>query len=138
MHSSLTATTNDDKTRIRFSNNLYSKKHSVIETHTNKFMLNIYCVLVLCVFVCFCTGRYVMVSLNLTCLHCLQHYYFEHLFNLYHCDFPLARIEPSPSRLPVERVNHYNKASLTFIANWTLKPDLLILHILLFFFFAVA
>jgi len=25
-----------------------------------------------------------MVPLNMTCLHCLQHSLFEHLFNLYH------------------------------------------------------
>ena len=47
---------------------------------------------VLCVFVSFCvlvfvraifTRHFVMVSLNLTYLHCLQLYFFEHLFNLY-------------------------------------------------------
>jgi len=36
-----------------------------------------FCVLV------FCTGHFVMVPLNLTYLHCLQHFSFEHLFNLY-------------------------------------------------------
>jgi len=39
--------------------------------------------------VCFCTGHFVMVLLNssfqfiLTYLHCLQHSFFEHFFNLY-------------------------------------------------------
>jgi len=33
--------------------------------------------------VSFCTGHFVMVPLNLTNLHCLQHYLSEHLFNLY-------------------------------------------------------
>ena len=37
-----------------------------------------FCV-VLCV--CLCTGHFVMVTLYLTCLHCLQHSFFEHLFN---------------------------------------------------------
>jgi len=37
---------------------------------------------VLCV--CFCTSHFVMVPLNLTCLHCFQHSFFEHLFNLYY------------------------------------------------------
>ena len=44
-----------------------------------------------CYFACFvlfheffCTGHFVMVPLNLTCLHCLQHFIFEHLFNLYY------------------------------------------------------
>jgi len=32
--------------------------------------------------VCFCTGHFVMVPLNLTCLHCLQH-----LFNLFYLSF---------------------------------------------------
>ena len=38
-----------------------------------------------CVVPCvsFCTGHFVMVPLNLTYLHCLQHFLFEHLFNLY-------------------------------------------------------
>jgi len=40
------------------------------------------CVFVLyCVF--FCTGHFVIVPLNLTCLHCLPHSCFVHLFNLY-------------------------------------------------------
>jgi len=39
-----------------------------------------------CVVPCasFCTGHFVMVPLNMTYLHCLQHSLFEHLFNLYH------------------------------------------------------
>jgi len=32
----------------------------------------------------FCTGHFVMVPLNLTNLHCLQHSFFEHFFNLYY------------------------------------------------------
>jgi len=39
-----------------------------------------FCV-VLCV--CLCTGHFVRVPLNLNCLDCLQHFFFEHLFNLY-------------------------------------------------------
>ena len=35
--------------------------------------------------VCFCSGHYVMVPINLTCPHCLQHFFFEYLFHLlYH------------------------------------------------------
>ena len=34
--------------------------------------------------VCFCTGHFVMVPLHLTCLHCLQHSFFEQLFSLYY------------------------------------------------------
>ena len=39
-----------------------------------------------CVVSCvsFCTGHFVMVPLNMTYLHCLQHSLFEHLFNLYY------------------------------------------------------
>jgi len=37
---------------------------------------------VLCV--SFCTGHFVMVPLNLTYRHCLQHFFFEHLFNLFY------------------------------------------------------
>ena len=38
-----------------------------------------------CVVLCvsFSTGHFVMVPLNLTYLHCLQHSFFDHLFNLY-------------------------------------------------------
>ena len=40
--------------------------------------------------VCFCTGHFVMVPINLTCPHCLQHFFFEHLFHLYyHLKYPL-------------------------------------------------
>ena len=47
---------------------------------------------VLSVFVQFCVFVFVwailscMVPLHLTCLHCLQHSFFEHLFNLYSID----------------------------------------------------
>ena len=34
--------------------------------------------------VCFCTGHFVTVPINLTCPHCLQHFVFEHLFHLYY------------------------------------------------------
>jgi len=34
---------------------------------------------------CFCmSSHFIMVALNLTSLHCLQHSFFEHLFNLYY------------------------------------------------------
>jgi len=51
--------------------------------------INVCCVMMLyvfCVVLCvsFCTGHFVMVPLNLTYLHCLQHSLFEHLFNLYY------------------------------------------------------
>ena len=56
-------------------------------------MFHVFCV-VLCV--CFCTGHFVMVPLNLTFLYCLQHSLFEHLFNLYysHTVF-LNKLRPS-------------------------------------------
>ena len=55
----------------------------------NSFFLNACCVMVFYVFcvvlsVGFCTGHFIMVSLNLTYLHCLPHSFFEHLFNLYY------------------------------------------------------
>jgi len=60
---------------------------SMIKTHKNVF-LNVFCVMVFylfCVVMCvdFCTGHFAMGSLNLTYLHCLQHSFFEHPFNLY-------------------------------------------------------
>jgi len=44
-----------------------------------------WCSTCFCVVLCvdFCTGHFVMVPLNLTYLHCLQHSFFAHLFNLY-------------------------------------------------------
>ena len=55
--------------------------HSWIIVHADfMFWTKCFCV-VLCV--SFCTGHFVMVPLNLTYLHCLQHSLFEHLFNLY-------------------------------------------------------
>jgi len=45
-----------------------------------------WCCTCFCVVLCvsFCTGHFVMVPLNSTYLHCLQHPLFEHLFNLYY------------------------------------------------------
>jgi len=41
----------------------------------------------------FCTGHFVMVPLNMTCLHGLQHSLFVHLFHLFYalgdCDLDL-------------------------------------------------
>jgi len=44
-----------------------------------------WCSTCFCVVLCvgFCTGHIVMVLLNLTYLHCLQHSFFEFFFNLY-------------------------------------------------------
>jgi len=44
-----------------------------------------WCSMCFCVILCvsFCTGHFVMVPLNLTYLHCLQHSFLEHLFNLF-------------------------------------------------------
>jgi len=64
-------------------------------TYTSPFMS---CLLRLdvCVFfvpflcVCLCTGHFVMVPLNMTCLHCVQHSFCEHLLNLYYTK-PLQR-----------------------------------------------
>ena len=44
-----------------------------------------WCCTCLCVVLCysFCTGHFVMVPLNMTYLHCLQHSFFEYLFNSY-------------------------------------------------------
>jgi len=48
------------------------------------------CMLLLCalrvfvvICVCLCIGHLVMVPLNFAFLHCLQHSFFEHIFNLY-------------------------------------------------------
>ena len=51
-------------------------------------VVRVFCV-VLCV--SFCTGHFVMVPLNLTYIHCLQHSFFEYLFNLYQSLHFLAR-----------------------------------------------
>jgi len=47
---------------------------------------------VFCVVQCvsFCTGHFVMVPLNLTYLHCLQHSLFQRIFNLY---FKIQQLE---------------------------------------------
>jgi len=44
-----------------------------------------WCSMWFCVNLCvgFCTGHFVMVSLNLTYIQCLHYSFFEHLFNLY-------------------------------------------------------
>jgi len=56
---------------------------------TQKYrIINVSSALVICVFCavlcrCLCTGHFVRSPLNLTCLHCLQPSFFEHLFYLY-------------------------------------------------------
>ena len=45
-------------------------------THFDGLVFSCFCA-VLCV--CLCTGLFVMVPLNLTCLHCLQYSFFKHL-----------------------------------------------------------
>jgi len=62
--------------------------HTSADTNRHRETQNVCCVLVFCTFLCcsvcdfFCTGHFVMVPLNLTCLHCLQHSFLEHFFNL--------------------------------------------------------
>ena len=41
--------------------------------------------------VSFCSGHFVMVPLNFTYLHCLQHSFFEHLFILYYTCIKLMK-----------------------------------------------
>ena len=61
---------------------MYLKNHFLIICLISYLPFNAwFCFAVLCV--CFCTGRFVMVFLNLTYLHCLQHSFFEHHLNLY-------------------------------------------------------
>jgi len=64
-------------------NESMSEKHKNI-VFFSKCLLRHDVVRVLCRSVRFCTGHVVMVSLNLTYLHCLQHSLFEHIFNLYY------------------------------------------------------
>ena len=57
-----------------------------LKTNKNSFVCY---VLLFCMFravlnACLCMGRFAMVPLNLTCLYCLQHNFFEHLFNFYY------------------------------------------------------
>jgi len=58
-----------------------TQKHSFSKCLLRHEVLSFFCVVL---FVSFCTGHFVMVPLNLTYLHCLQHSLFEHLFNLYY------------------------------------------------------
>jgi len=61
---------------------------------TQKIVISL-CLLRLCLLrvlwcsVCFCTGHFVMLPINLTCPHCLQHFFFEHLFHLYNIFFKI-------------------------------------------------
>ena len=64
-------------------------RHGTVNTHTcliliiMSFGLVLFCVLVFVPFL----GHFVMVPFNLTYLLCLQHYFFEHLFNLLNCKY---------------------------------------------------
>ena len=62
-----------------------------------------------CVVLCasFCTGHFVMVPLNVTYLHCLQHSFFEHLFNSYSVTHKRSlMIYRSVSTILLARVGH--------------------------------
>jgi len=62
--------------------------HNILNEWSYELAIVVCYVLLFCVFravlsVCFSTGHIVMVPLNLTCLHCLQHFFSEHLSSLY-------------------------------------------------------
>ena len=65
------------------------EKRKIRKTQTYNFYIEMlvasWCCTCFCVVLCvsFCTGHFVVVPLNLTYIHCLQHSFFEHLFNLY-------------------------------------------------------
>ena len=61
-----------------------------------------------CVVPCvsFCTGHFVMVPLNMTNLHCLQHSLLEHLFNLYF---------PFPIKINSDFLRHKTSAFCLFV-----------------------
>jgi len=53
-----------------------------------KYILNVFYVVLFCRFravlnIAFCTGHFVMVPINVTCLRCLYYFVFEHLFTIY-------------------------------------------------------
>jgi len=71
-----------------FKKSKIKNNNEKIQNTQKWFTLKVCFVLSFCVFcavlrVCFCNGHFVMVPLNLFCLHCLQHFVFEHLFELY-------------------------------------------------------
>ena len=66
----------------------FYKKNQIQKTPKNRFFwmsVTSWCSTCFCVVLCWffvCTGHFVMVPLNLTCLHCLQQSFFKHFFNL--------------------------------------------------------
>jgi len=76
-----------------------------------------------CVVPCvsFCTGHFVMMPLNMTYLHCLQHSLFKHLFNLYcnqfiyqeytsfQTSFNVFICSPNPRRKPLHVRSHIHR-----------------------------
>ena len=63
---------------------------------------------VLCV--CFCTGHFDCVPLNLICLYCLQHSFFEHHFNVY---YSLGCIKNHH-----QRHRNWNGKRVFFLTSW--------------------
>jgi len=61
-------------------------------------MLHLCILRVLWCSVCFCTGRFVMVPLNLTCPHCLPPFVFENIFHLF-ANVPLKWVWPNSTRM---------------------------------------
>jgi len=65
----------------------WANKNGYIQK-TKKTVYSKYYVLLFCVFravlkICLSLDYFIMVPLNFTDLHCLEHFFFEHLFNFY-------------------------------------------------------
>ena len=73
-----------NKMHMFLVNDFQAENATIKQDFINFLILNVasWCLrvfFVLCV--CFCTGHFVKLPLNLTCLHCLQYSFFEHFFN---------------------------------------------------------
>ena len=55
--------------------------------------------------VCFCTSQFYMVPLDFTCLHCLQHFLFEHLFYNVYINIIICMIKQNKSDIICNKVS---------------------------------
>ena len=75
----------DQRTQLKNGVQLNFYSSDCSDTNNSYFLLSVASMYTPCfvMFSVFLYGPFVMVPTNLTCPHCLQHFFFEHLFHLY-------------------------------------------------------
>ena len=90
-----------------FQTFLLTQKVCIFVAFTFQQNVTSYCSACFVLFVCVCTGRFVMVPFNLTCQYCLQHISFEHILILYYNYIDCFQITIVTRYLPILHLTCY-------------------------------